>query len=272
MEIFIECMNNNDSPLDHKTAKARGSFIIAIVLFFALCLVGVLTIPAISSPFKTLVQQVYKHKCGEDGCSSKVLSEGDVIHGEAQLMAMLHDRPQMSKFASRNDPIWTWTAHQFAGECTGVKLMWRSEPVHLPANIISCSVVHGTDGFIYLEQHDRNGNLIDGERLWQAAVFELYNCRSGLEAKTIGEQAKAGVLGESEYVKKITLTEYETAVLTQSFWRNKWLPQSFANMFLTDHGKWRYDCDSYEIWIKARSPEYLSYYKSQYYELKTIGH
>lgn len=153
------------------------------------------------------------------------LTESDLKHGSEQLRKMLADRPEMSKYVHIDDPVWKWTARQFAGEGTGARLFWKNSP---PSRGQLSSVAFSADGegnagSIQVRAH-QSDDQSEGQLEWRCAVFELFNARKRVAFERVDSDALDGKLDRNGYIRRTCQVEFEGLLLTSWFHRTVWLP------------------------------------------------
>lgn len=176
-----------------------------------------------------------KQKYEGDALRWRSQQADDLQFGEEQLNKMLKDRPQMNAYISKNDPIWKWTVRQFGGEGSETRVYWDpSENCHITAAsshtyeraysenpLYFNRPFHEGHGFIRVKSASKDRN---GEDLWNGAVFEFYNVQNTPSFQRVREEACAGKLDKAEYVRRVTLVEFDTSKLTALFYRRVWSP------------------------------------------------
>jgi hypothetical protein len=193
------------------------------------------------------------------------LSKDDLAHGERQVELMLAARAEMVRYVKRGDAVWKWTVRQFAGEAIGSRIYWHSD---FPLNE-DCAADHtrpsyGEPGYIRVFPYD-DGALVDGERLWFAAVYELFNIRGTPQFDRIQNEAQAGLLTRAEYVRRNTMLEFKADLLTRDFYRTVWLPHAVKEKVPCDGSAWGIgDPSTFDSWL-AQQDHFFDYW-GRYYD------
>lgn len=169
--------------------------------------------------------------------------EDDRRHGEEQIKAMLHDRPQMAKVVSPGDSIWTWTVRQFAGQGVGSRVFWSDDTdgmafasdSHLDyRRAYSDNMLYfhrpyeEPKGRIRLRKFSTDCSydeqLRHADLLWDYAVFELNNIRNSAQFHKVYEDACTGKISRSEFIRRNASFEFDAVNRTAHFYRTMWLP------------------------------------------------
>jgi hypothetical protein len=189
----------------------------------------------------------------------KSVSNADLAFGEKQLRCMISDRKRMARFVSVGDPVWTWTARQFAGEGIGAKICWNNnEPVDALAENQGPTDHHGT-GEISIRETDGEGKLRDGEEQWSSAIFELFNIRNTPQFDKAWADIAIKNISKEEYIRQMTKLEFKAELKETWFYRTIWVPHAIENdlpstgYYWADHGP-----DTYKEWI-AQYNDHSSY-------------
>jgi Tetratricopeptide repeat. len=166
----------------------------------------------------------------------------------------------MAKFVKSGDPIWTWTVHQFAGEGLGRRISWNGKPPNdefFGQNSYSGKVREIRVLEILRGQH------LPGEMQWSVAVFELHNIRGHARFDVFAREAFAGKLTRSEYIQKMTETEFNAMHQQRAFYKSVWVPHARRNHLSHTPYYWKIDePDNYDEWIAqyAKNPHYPGVY------------
>ncbi len=179
------------------------------------------------------------------------LSETQLEYGEGQLSDLLRDRPQMQKFVVPHDPVWNWAVRQLAGENSGKRILWSNR---LPDSYWPCIAESqfphdGKAPFIRIRQFDDQGHFIDGELLWSTFVFELFNVASKKEFDRIFADAQKGKMTKQEFIKRITMLEFDSARSRTDFYHSIWEKQAKLTHLKPTNSYWVCDAKSYDDWI-----------------------
>ncbi len=179
--------------------------------------------------------------------------------GEIELEHIVRDRPQMGKLVKKGDVVWEWASRQLAGECTGRLYKWNA------------SVITNGNGLAYHDHKARwitlkktkNDVAIEGDILWAALIFELFNIRNDREFDTIWSSAIQEKTSKPEFVSQITKLEYYSLQELSVFYKTIWKRHMENLGIKTNRSYWYADLPAtYEEWIskhhEINSP-YLEY-------------
>lgn len=170
--------------------------------------------------------------------------QDDRRHGEQQVDAMLHDRPQMAKLVSPGDSIYAWTVRQFALSGVGSRVFWYNlTNVSMPFAAFSGLEYRRpySDNLLYFHRPyqapkgeillrqiptsaDNDEQLRQADFLWQCAVYELNNIQSSAQFHRTSEDAFTGKISRSEYIRRNATIEFDAVNRTARFYRSMWLP------------------------------------------------
>jgi hypothetical protein len=182
----------------------------------------------------------------------KALSAEDLKHGEKQVELMLNDRPRMKELVHTDDPVWTWTARQFAGEGTGTRIYWSNDSTGPPADYLAISQppMKNSPGYIRIRDRDQFGAPVSAEDLWDRAIFELHNIRNGPVLAKILRRALAGRVSKEEWMRQTTMLEYKARKDTILFYKDVAYPTFHrANEKIHDQSSQLDNYKDYGTWI-----------------------
>lgn len=163
-------------------------------------------------------------------------------HGETELRRMLEDRPVMAQYGDAASPLSQWAVRMFAGEGPDQRVFWdAAEP--WPGMDAMC---HPRDADSPARIHVRReygdgpnkGEAMPFERLWQGAVFELFNVGNSEQFVRIAKQAAAGELSKNDYVRQNIDGEAHAAERTRAFYIHVFLPWAREHNVPTHPGLW----------------------------------
>lgn len=167
------------------------------------------------------------------------LTNADLNHGMKQVDEMMKDLPRMSDYVSKGDPIYLWSARQFAGEHTGVHFFWK--PNMVSGELKACNSPR--EALISVSSN-YYGLVRDGEELWSHAVFELHNIRGLPFFDEIHNGAVAGTISEKDYIRIAANVEFEAVQATKRFYRDVWLPHLESRKIEPAQSSWFEDFPS----------------------------
>ncbi len=149
------------------------------------------------------------------------LTAADIKHGEDQVRQMLRDRPTMAKFGDKTAMLQEWAARKFAGEDLHQPIFWdATEPV--AADSDNGPPDNERAGRIrirktYIDEPMR-GKKQEFERLWEDAVFELYNITNADDFNRLDREAAEGRLAKEAYVTSVVDCESRTVEKIRAFY------------------------------------------------------
>lgn len=146
------------------------------------------------------------------------ISVADLNFGRRQVKAMMRDRPAMATLVAVGDPMFEWTARRFGGASCGSRIVWRNEEPSdgFPADHQSPGLAR--PGQIRVSRWQR------AHKLWNGAVFELFNISHSPEFRRLFEQAWTGTIDRFAFVENVAYEEYLASQTMQSFYLDAWCP------------------------------------------------
>lgn len=198
----------------------------------------------------------------ENNSKSYPLTSGDIRHGQNQIEQMLRDRPQMKKYATKGDSVWSWTVHELAGASIGNRIFWNPGSPHNFEKGIATNhyPLPGKRSEIRLSK-TMNGQPIPGELLWTAAIFELHNIQSGTKYYSLYKKAKAGKINCSQWIRENSKLEYRNLQRTRDFYFKVWSPHIRHRRVSTDPRFWRAEMPkSFESWFTTKDADTFKNY------------
>ena len=188
----------------------------------------------------------------DPNAKQNILTQRDIAFGRSQVTAMLIDRPGMASFAADDNPMSSWAARQFAGEITGHRYYWKNHPhYNSPKRLLACHSFPLAEqtGWITVEDVDDGGYIVDGERMWANAIYELFNTHNDQAYKLLTLEALSGKLSKQQYVERTTKLEYKVVGKVASFYRDFVLPLAPKLSTPTHERYWFADYPAtYEEW------------------------
>lgn len=174
--------------------------------------------------------------------------------GENQLRKMILDRPQMERFISSNDQLWTTISNLFEGELCNHPVSWDPKCPQpedryyvgqsfypIPGRDICC---------IRLRKYDGANQLIEGELLWSSLIFEFHNIAEGERFYQVYLDAINDRLTREQYIEGMTRIEHISLGRTYSFYQNRWFPAMNKKNLETHSKYWRLNYKrEYRDWI-----------------------
>lgn len=147
-------------------------------------------------------------------------------HGDVQVLRLLRDRPQMSKFVSQGDLVWKLVASYFDGKICNSQVSWNSVT---PAEeyYVGCHrypTPARKECYIKLRAKNSAGEMLDGELLWSCLIFEFYNLGNSQRIYEVYQQAINGKILRKDWIHANTRLEYEAIEPTQRFYKYIWIP------------------------------------------------
>ncbi|GJM10564.1 MAG: hypothetical protein DHS20C11_28400 [Lysobacteraceae bacterium] len=145
--------------------------------------------------------------------------------GEAQLDAMLRDRPIMASGLSVGSPLRGWTILQLAGQANGEPVLWDpSLPVtgassehELPEGEQPGRIrIHPQ----YVDQ--RQGVTKSFADAWAELVFELHNLAQRPAFEAAHEAVISGRLSRAQWLEAMSRAEHQALLATAEFYRMRW--------------------------------------------------
>ncbi len=183
------------------------------------------------------------------------LSPEELEFGELQVERMVGDRPEMTRYVAKGDPLWQFCARAFAGEIIGERIFWEGS---LPAGNEYQSdhrdPYKGEKGYIRIRKEYGSGylegTLLPCEELWSCAVFEFENLRNHNAFTMLFERGLQGKLSREEWIRQHTRLEYEALRRTAAQYQKLWRPQAEKRGIWTSGQYWGADIPTnYESWI-----------------------
>jgi hypothetical protein len=184
------------------------------------------------------------------------VTRDDVLFGQTQVDQMMRDRPQMGIVVKKGDLIYNWVARQFAGEAIGQRILWSPEFTLNAPSIAYHQIPYPPQlGKIAVRMRHANGakkdQLIEGEELWAAVVFELFNIHNWKQFAAMDEETFLGQINKEEYLRKVTTIEFLAIKNIKQFYRDVWAPWAERKGISSEQSHWHFDApESYDDWIK----------------------
>ncbi|MCP4439736.1 MAG: hypothetical protein GY810_12400 [Aureispira sp.] len=177
------------------------------------------------------------------------LSSENLKHGEAQLQQLLLDRPGMKKLVEKEDIVWYWVVHKFAGEDVKSPIFWQehsTKDFFIP-NDVTAAHSYPTkkqNGKVWVKQ------LGDIEEMWSGVIYELHNITNYKDFDQIEQDVKYNKCTKGEYIMRYASLEYKAAKATAQFYQTIWKPYCNTKNLTTNPQHWfAYIPDTFEAWI-----------------------
>jgi len=190
------------------------------------------------------------------------LSTVDLAFGEEQMNRMARDRPELTRYISKGDPIWQFCASAFAGAAIGERIVWDGKlPEGKGYRAENLGPYQGHPGFIRIRKHSDSGTdqgqPLSCEELWSCAVYEIENIRNHKAFMVLFHQALAGKLTREEWIRGCTRLEYNAMLRTRKDFTRLWLPMARNRPITINKSFWGGDVpNSYDEWISwYRNPD-----------------
>ncbi len=229
---------------------------------FTKAIVSVLSIFALlsqSAPAEQLTSSSTKSETNIKAFKStyaKKVIQDDLVFGMTQVDKMLKDRKPMGNLVKKGDPIYNWTARQFAGEACGERISWNpDENLGLPAGYKAdhCSPSKEERPFIRIRSNDGAGNFYDEHLLWECCIFELHNIRNFEAFQKALDEACKGKLSKKEWIRRNAFIEYKASFEVKKFFYQHWAPYLKSKRIDYRAHLWEVDWtpSSFERWLEA---------------------
>jgi len=167
------------------------------------------------------------------------LSTDSLHHGEAQVRAMLHDRPGMGKFIAQDDDLWNWAVRRFAGEGTREPIQWVArDPA--PSDSRSGPARGNSGAFIQvrdLENLEQFSAADKFNRYWALVAFEFHNLSHGASDSRFLDK-KSQQLARDEFIIAAIEQEQTALQFSRMFFLKKFLPYAQAKHLTIDPSCW----------------------------------
>jgi hypothetical protein len=183
------------------------------------------------------------------------LSSADLAFGEEQMNQMARDRAELTRYISKDDPIWLFCAGAFAGAAIGERILWdNASPEDAGYRSENLGPYQGRRGFIRIRNISDWGNdkgqPLSCEELWSCAVFEIENIRNHKAFMVLFDQALAGKLTREEWIRECSRLEYNALLRTRRDFAKLWLPLARTRHITITRSFWGADVPStYQEWI-----------------------
>jgi hypothetical protein len=204
------------------------------------------------------------------------LSAADLAFGEEQMAKMAKDRPEFTRYISKDDLVWQFCSRAFAGAAIGEHVFWdNSPPEDRGYRSENLGPYKGRPGFIRIrdksDSGDDRGRPLSCEELWSCAVFELENVRNHKAFMALYYRALEGKLTREEWIRGCTMLEYGALNRTSKDFAKLWLPLVGTRAISVNRSFWGANIpDTYQGWISLyRDPNsypwdaFGAYYDSQ---------
>ena len=194
------------------------------------------------------------------------VSEEAIQHGDRQVRRMLHDRPEMGRYAEEAKVLYDWAARKYAGEDLNRRVLWETrEPVDAAAaNDPFPMEEPGT--IMVSEKHPSGpdkGKDRSFEELWCSAVFELYNITNAEDFLRLARRAGERKLSRNEFVSAMIGCESRAAEKTRAFCVHVFLPWAREHHVRSDPALWfvGWRTDPKDNLLRGRFKEKDSYWR-----------
>jgi hypothetical protein len=183
------------------------------------------------------------------------LSAADFAFGEEQMAKMVKDRPEFTRYISKDDPVWQFCVRAFAGAAIGERIVWDNTlPQDNGYRSENLGPYQRHAGFIRIrnisDSGDDRGRPLSCEELWSCAVFEIENIRNHKAFMALFYQALDGKLSREEWVRGCSRLEYNALRRTKGDFTKLWLPLSGRHFMTITKSFWGADTPAtYESWI-----------------------
>ena len=164
-------------------------------------------------------------------------------HGQEQLQRMLNDRPVMKQYNERSKFLYDWAIRKFAGEDLHRRIFWDSTdpPFNYSAANHSVADFYGSRCIQVAEKFSagqKKGENLSFEDLWSGVVYELFNCLSEDEIKSIWRQVEEDKISKNIFATNIVACEFHAAQKTRAFYIHVILPWAKENRIPTTPESW----------------------------------
>jgi hypothetical protein len=164
------------------------------------------------------------------------------------------DRPELTRYVSKADPVWQFCARAFAGELLGERIRWDSG---LPANDYPADHATPTKdqkAFIRVRKTyasgENRGQPLSCEELWACVVFELENIRSSKAFLALHERGLRGELTREQWIGEHTRLEYNAFRRTAHNYARLWQPIGLSRALTSQSEQWGIGLPpTYEAWL-----------------------
>ncbi|MCC6977012.1 MAG: hypothetical protein IT343_01730 [Candidatus Melainabacteria bacterium] len=184
--------------------------------------------------------------------TAQQLSSSNLQHGEWQLKCLLRVRPEMKTFITYRDPLWQWSAKQFAGEGCGRRIYWDSSPTH---NKYASEAAFDEDKqqiLIRLQTVDHRGNHVPPEEQWTSLVYAFARSGTLLESEKIWIQATKKQISKSDWIKRKAEMEFDGYVKTKKFYEEIFHPLMQKRKISSNVRFWRTElATTFQDWLKT---------------------
>lgn len=198
------------------------------------------------------------------------ISPVDWEHGNAQVKALLRDRPEMASFKnangkliklSKDDTIWKNSARFFGTRISGQRIFWDpTEPDKSNGYAADHTIPRpGVEGKIRLRPRTWLGSKKKWVKLsfgrgWSTATFEMLNIMNSSEFIRLYEKALAGEISRADYVEQNQRLEYIALAGLKEYFQKEFSPWATAHGYTTTRSErfsgFRVSLpDTYEAWI-----------------------
>jgi len=183
------------------------------------------------------------------------LTSADLIFGEQQVSSMVHDRPELARYVSRDCALWQFCVRAFGGEAIGERILWDNNlPAGKEYRSDHMAPYAGQSGRIRIRKNyaagPERGQALSCEELWSCAVFEIENIRNFRAFLALYYKALNGELSREEWIRANSKLEYGALRRTAGDYRRLWQPLALARQQLSSAEFWGLEIPAtYEEWI-----------------------
>lgn len=172
------------------------------------------------------------------------LTSADLTFGEQQVSSMVHDRPELARYVSKDSALWQFCVRAFAGEVIGERILWDNNlPAGKEYRSDHMAPYAGQSGRIRIRKNyatgPERGQALSCEELWSCAVFEIENIRNFKAFLALYYKALQGGLSREEWIRANSKLEYGALRRTAEDYRRLWQPLALARQQLSSVlGSW----------------------------------
>lgn len=187
--------------------------------------------------------------------------------GEAQVRAMLRDRPAMVRAVQADgrtvamtgaNAVLAWVAAEFGRPCNGGRLVWDPAAPEKPDIYLADHTIPSTNqpGAIRIRAEfvDHTGirRATTFDELWSACAFELINIRNAPAFLALHERALVSTLNRTQWIEQNSRLEHKALLELQRFYRDVWKPWCREAGHQPDPLPWlRNVPEDFDAWFRA---------------------
>jgi len=166
----------------------------------------------------------------------------------ANLNALVADRPELLTLMKPHDDVWTWLEVHFANH--GWTIRWSNNQSTLQHYLARHTYTADGHPVIFIARQLRDGAPISAEAQLSGLVFELLNATHESDFEDVAARGGRGEMARDEFILANARIEFSVCRETQDFYHDVWCPHVLQNHLDDRGGNWHLAIgDDFDDWI-----------------------